>query len=740
MKRGIAVLLAVLLLLPLLPARASATGGIRHQVYGDVSSLEVDEKAGLSESDTNGSEAKIGTDVYLFVDPDTASYVTFYVTDEQGNPLKNAQIYLTYQGITEFFGTTGANGKFESYLFRNVDYGFTIKLSGYETAVGSFNATEELAFVHVVLRKYYGVDIFILDGGVPKPGTTVIIDGEEYTTDEDGKIRLYKTNGEYTGVVITPDGREVVFRFTVNSEDTAKVVDIGKDETLVKDGIYYDSFLVYDRDYLPEDYELTYFQFAEEDLQQKKGETDQDYEKRVDRYLQSCPSAVVVQAQPDRKQNPTGKDTDILDSQKRPVYSQRSMMPSGYLLKAWEEEAYSELIFKNGEMGLRLNLEELHNPELTKVFALAWYLTDEDVRISDIFKEEIKEEDYGKTGIFDIYRDVLDWKEIDLSAIRDFEFSFVHEALEHPKTLKKNEKHNLLADSLYTNTTFEFRLTPITRESLREMIYDGLDEEPALELDSIMVANYSYFLDTLRRWRAEGNLDDHEAEELYAFVVDGKLTAKEIEEIKKAHEEEKLSQSAIDALLDAAMEEKLYRVSCWIHYRDVVVNITELLDSLELIRNVDAQFHTYYQQLDEENRKRKEEERREEDALIADAETLLKQSRFLLVDNDAQIYDEEDYKPGDATKLLRPVLTHAMVQEDTEFYDVISNKQFQKRIVDVRLEDLKLDDTTIAHYMKRIEDEEVLLEQHRALICKSNRNALTGLVCPEYPPKKEGNK
>lgn len=723
MRRGLSLLLALLLLLPLMPGQAAASGSIRHEVHGDVSRIDV---YGRDRERVNGTEAKIGTDVYLFVDPDTASYVTFYVTDEDGNPLKNAQIYLTYNGITEFFGTTDKNGKFSTYLFRDVEYGFTVKLHGYENAVGTFTATKELCKVRVVLRKYQSVGVFVVDHGVPVPGVTVIIEGQKYVTNSNGKVHVGLVGGVYNGTVVAPDGRLIPFQFEVDGAGLDVVIDIGLDETLAPGGTQKDNFLVYNRHYNPEDYVLTYYDFVETDLSRETAETDEEFEARTERYLQQNPSSILVEAQPDRRQG-TEHDTDILDAQGEPIYSQRSLMPSGYLVKAWEEAGYSKLVFTNEEMGLQLDLADLHSPEMTKTFAMMWYLTENRVQPKYICKDEINKrpERYAGTGILAAQRNELEMEDIDLDALKDFEFEFVHKMEEHEKT-EKNEKHDLLKDSLFTGTTFEFRVTPITPEALHEMVRDGLEGKKALDRNSIIVANGAYFLDVLRKWKAEGNLDDNEAKELYALIVDGRLTAEEIESLKLDRKEGRLTPAAIDLLLEAAMDENLYRVSCWARYQDVLVDITGMLDSLELTRKADKSFDAIYEEL-----RQRETELTEEELTARAEKQLLEKYQFLMVDNEEELYDANSYKAGSATELKELKLIRSLPEENSEFYKIVTGKQFRVLTADVRMEYRTYSINKVPYYEILYAENATVLMQHRTLICEEGRNALTGLAIHE---------
>jgi len=111
LKRFIALFLALLMCLGCCSALAE---GLRHKVHGDVSEFEVSEE--LDQDTVNGDQAQVGTDVYLYVDPYTASYVTFVVVDEDGRPVKGAAIYLSYGGETEFYGTTDSDGTVTSSL------------------------------------------------------------------------------------------------------------------------------------------------------------------------------------------------------------------------------------------------------------------------------------------------------------------------------------------------------------------------------------------------------------------------------------------------------------------------------------------------------------------------------------------------------------------------------------------------------------------------------------------------
>lgn len=703
MKRLISILLLVLMLFTPVTAYA-ADDSIRHEVHGDVSKIIVSDE--LDQGDVNDAmtEATMGTDVYLFVDPDTASYITFYVTDEQGYPLKDARIYISYNEKSEFYGSTDKDGKFKTYLFRDTEYGYSVLLDGYEEANGRFTATKETKFVRVVLRRYYSLDIFVVDGDKPVSNTEVYIDGVRYVTDKDGKVTTYKTNGVCDVVVHTADGRQIPVRVEVDG-NTKKVIDIGEDDSIIPGGSYSDRFLVYNKDYNPEDYVLTKYLFTEKDVA----------EKDKDAYLDETSNTVLVQAQPERKQNSDGTDTDILKNNK-PLYAQRSLMPTGYLLKAWQDQDFENLVFTNEDMALKLSMDQLHEGKMMELYSVLWYLTEYPVDLEDIATEKVKRkwDGYERSGLMGLEKWSLDVNKIPYEAIRDdFEFAF---------DIEEKEESKELPQKLYTNTLFEFKITPILREAMEEMITDGLTGAPALPQDEIMVASWGYFKEELRRHLADGKLSEAECGELYEFFVDGKLTADEIKELKSS----KLSKNAVDLLLDAAADEKLYRVSVWLFYDDAEVNITNLLD-LELLRNMDEEFEAEYElQYNEKLKTLEKNQKIDEKQLALDVEKTLQQRYdFMIVDNESNRFAYTDYKPGEMTEFTEPELIRSL-DEEGKFVDVIKAKSFEQFTVDVCRE-IYSPAKNAWRYKANVTPGTAALELQRAITVPHTGSALVGL-------------
>lgn len=714
MKKWMVILLTAIALLALsLGGACAEEGSIRHEVTGDISRFEVSTELDFA----NELKPTMGTDIYLFVDPDSASYITFYVTDEQGRPIRGAQIYITYDGIEEFFGVTDENGVLRTYLFRDTEYGYRVVKSGYETAKGTFTAKHSTKLVHVVLRRLYDLTIYVVDNGVPQPGITVIIDGKTYKTDEEGKVTVRVTNGEYNVVVVTPDGRRIPVQAMVNG-DTTIVVDIGKDDALVDGARYSDRFLVYNKFYNPEDYELTYFDFKAEDLVRLEGETDEQFALRTARYLEKYTKTVLIEAQPERTQNKNGTDTDKHNADGEPLYAQRSLMPTGFLLKIWEEMGYTDLVFTNEDFGLRMDMRALHTGDMAKLYAvigaresgtnlrsLAVPGNQQTTAISRLNKTPIKS---------------IEAMNVPFDALREFEFAFDH--AREAEGLPGRDSHETIDDTLYTNTLFEFRITPILPSALEAMLRDGFAGEPAMEKDSIMLASPGYFTEELRRWRADGKLTETECSELFAYLTDGILSAAEMKELRERAKVNLYDHDVIDMLLETSLDQKVYRLSCWIIYGDAKINVTELMDGMVSLWKADGQYEREFARL------MNQPDADEKAAQKAVERALEEMYRLLTEDNLGMLKSDKGYTPGANTKLLDVQLVCSMPDEDDEFYPLVSDRWFDAITVDVRKENIELGGMHENWYRAYFTYDMTQLLERRALAAPNETCGLAALV------------
>lgn len=326
----------------------------------------------------DGQKATLGTDAYLFVDPYSASYVTFSVLDEQGKPIKNAAVYLTLNGYTEFFGMTDKDGHFSTYLFRNVEYGYMIRRIGYQQATGVMTAGNETKRVTVVLRKYYTLNVAVWRDGVPLNGVAVSVKGKTTRTGADGKAGFSLTQGVYCARIELPNGQ--IKSVLLNLEgDMTYTLDIGMadwpaemPELPLNSGAgLSDLFIVFDKTYAPEDYELNERLIVPAATREPAFATvTQEKQQAVltDDHANDINCFYVV-AQPDKIENDMGEST-ALGAGGEPVYSQRSLVLSGWQLLNIREAGLDTILFENERMGLWASIEDLLNEKVMSLLRL----------------------------------------------------------------------------------------------------------------------------------------------------------------------------------------------------------------------------------------------------------------------------------------------------------------------------------------------------------------------------------
>jgi len=680
-------LLLAVLMLAMTACFASAEGDLRHEVTGNVSQLDVAEEEGVSQGQVNDrkTEAALGTDIYLLVDDASASYVTFLVTDEDNSPVRGALIYITYNGITELYGVTDKNGECSMYLFRDTEYGYRVEKNGYETAWGHFMAEEETKMVHVVLRSKHLLTIIVEDDGVPQPGVTVMIDGRTLTTDESGQVKLSLINDEYSGVVITTDGRRIPFTAVVEG-DTVIIVDIGRG----------DGFLVYDKYYQPEDYVLTRYLFGGNDVPKSAEETEEAYALRVERYLEANPGVVLVEAQPERKQLAQG-DKDVLDAEGGPVYAQRSCMPMGALLRSWEKDGAQKLIFTNEDVGMALPLVSLRTGNMAKLLALLDAV--QHGGVNDLLLEDVRKSWNGqrKAGL-----EGLDVNDLDVTAIE-------WDALVSCSFDEAEEAQRLLPASLYEGTQFEFRITPILPEALTDALVNGLAQERNMPRDVVMLASTGYYLERLRQWQADGRLTDAEADILFMYMTDGALTEDEMTDLCQRAEADMLSRGAVEYMAQAAVDGSMYRISCWVIQDGTKVDCTALINGWRVIWPSDGRYQAACEQLEAEEVPQEEMKTR---ALARMEQTYRMQTLGI---------------QGEAVQADDVKTVSALPDEDDPFCDVLTAKRFSSMAVDVRRESVSTGNGSAVRFSTEIDDFATALKENYALEAEGSTSGLVWL-------------
>lgn len=528
----------------------------------------------------------------------------------------------------------------------------------------------------------------------PMKGVTIEIKGKTYVTDENGQVQVKLYNGTYQVIAITPDGRREVRSVKVKG-DTTLIIDLytkkPTEASAENEQSRSDWFLVFTKHYNPEDYILTAYQFSESDLTRREGESPSEFQARVERYLTRHPNTIYVQAEPDRIQHEGEADENILKPDGKPLYTQRSLMPMGGLLRQFEGANFTQLAYDDEQMGVILQLRSLHNEETSKVFALMQTLL-KGKPVESIVKKEVLERENGLklAGLDEVDPKAIDVKQMDLSAIQlsVFDFDWTEETPEY--AIK-------LPSSLYEQMQLEARVTPITPEAMRDMISDGLADNAEEDWEEITLASREYFLAELTRRAADGRLTDTESAELYHVFIDGRLDAREIADLRVKDAAGELSDEEKQLLLDAAAWKRLYRAKVFVICGNISVNVTPLVE-MDVYWDVDEKFIEEYNEEVELNKTRVHPLTEAEIVALIE-ERLPAETELMRVRENRSVY-EADYEMGESAEFLDVVLKDLVPDPEDEFYGVLKAKRFRYWTADVRLEEEKLDsgkDVSVFH-------------------------------------------
>ena len=548
MKRLFALALAVLFALSGLSFAES--DGLRYKITGDVSTLTASEEVDHAKEE-NVDSVSLHTNVYLFVDPDSASYITFTVVDEEGRPIEGAIIYITYNGYEQLFDVTDENGNASMYLFRGVEYDYRVEKEGYETAHGRFMATEELKNIKVVLRKFRIITIQGLKNWNPWPFATMFLNGERIFGDENGCAVLRRVNGQYLLELLLPNGRRIHKIITVKGDGWFQI-NYSEDDLIVPGATYADRFLVYTGKYSPKDYVYSEYLHTASDVKRLPGETDEEYAARVAEYLSTHPNEIIVNALP-------------IDGEMR----SRIMIPSGWLQRQWEQRGFEQVTFTNGSEGMRFQLADLYNPLVMRAFAVLYAMTD------------------GKT--LDFVNDPKAFSGSDLQSVMKQKFVFLNaEMLENVKDyafpFANTNGLPTLPDDLFCNASFEYALTPINMDSFIAILRE---EDSAAAATGIVLGNDYMFKEKILDWYAQEDISPRTLNELARILADSLLSPDEAARVADMISQGQISAQALERLLSTLVENSVYRVSCRIHYNDVYLDVTELLQSLVVFWDAD---------------------------------------------------------------------------------------------------------------------------------------------------------
>ncbi|MBQ8536365.1 MAG: hypothetical protein IJ461_03055 [Clostridia bacterium] len=652
MTKWIATLLALLMVLSLSPALAEEDS-IRHQVTGDVSAFDVSEEVDQAQEE-EATQASVGTDVFLFVDPDTASYVTFVVVDEENNRLANAAIYLKYGGHEEFYGLTDENGLFSTYLFRNTEYGFRVEKSGYRTENGTFTATEATKIVKVVLQKYHTLDIVVLQNGVPLENIRVDLEGKADYTDQEGSVRFWRVNGLYTAEITMPDGSIKTVTIRVQGP-TVYVLDIGLNEmpqelmnVLEGGGGDSDLFIVFDKHYAPEDYDLTAKIYTDEELLAQLDTaqmTREEQDTALASWHETNPDYLHIVAEADKEQ---GTPDRIITQDGEPRFSQRSLILHGRHLLEIEEAGMESILFENEDMGIWLDIADLYSGDMAKLFHL------------------IDAEHQTRKAYPDLSIDHLDVSQFDFDAIPQV-WRWMDDPEKKPtleELIKKNPKQNpqtlvlpILEKELFANARLEVRITPILQSELEKAM---LGKDPYYwvkqqDMTELVLISESLEARWFRDYLASGHLTLTEYKELAAQILEGKA----------------------------------YRVQVFMRIDGLEVNVTDILPSLEVRLDVNKQLAHEAAAYADEQLALAENDKARETLEEEYKQTIFEKSHWMQrIRNLGYQWDNWRYEPGDAVTQIvaKPAkgLTNEVGSLQEAMIRALNAKRADVFLVDVR--------------------------------------------------------
>lgn len=638
MRKWKAALLALMMLLSLCFS-AAADDSIRHEVTGDISEIVVGDEIDTAHEE-HASEAQVGTDVYLFVDPDSASYITFLVVDEFGDPIRNAEIYFSYNGHEEFYGLTDEFGQFSTYLFRGVEYGYRVEKTNYKTERGLFTAPEETKLVRVVLQQYHTLDIIVLHNGKPVEGVKIQIGNTVGYTDATGGLRVWRVNGLYPAQIYLPNGVIKTVYIRVDGS-TLYFVDIGVEampeelmDVLEAEGGDSDLFIVFNKIYAPEDYDLTMQIYTDEEaLAQLDTQTlsEDEVQAALDQWHALNPDYLHIVAEADKRQ---GMPDQIVTKYGQPRFSQRSLILGGRQLLQIENAGMESILFENEDLALWFDIADLYSNDVAKLFHL------------------IDAKHQSRRAYTSISIQNIDVSTLKLSAVEDV-WRWKDDPAQKPsfETMPQLPVLPILEEKLFADSCLEVRITPLLAEEVLRAV-DGEERYGRVkreDMEEVVLISSSLQAKWLRDYLARGNLTETEYREFKALVVDS--TA--------------------------------YRVQVFLRIDGVEVNVTDLLPSLEVRMDVNTRLQKEAEAYAEAQAVRPGESRSVQELAEVFRTTVYAEEHVMqLVRNLGIQADTWRYKSGDAVQQRTAQPVSGLMDENHALYEPFM-AALQARTVDV---------------------------------------------------------
>jgi hypothetical protein len=155
--------------------------------------------------------------------------VTFNVTDGT-NAIEGATIAVDGQTLT-----TDANGHATIDL-ANGDYTAVISKTGYNPYTKTFTVNgSDLTLDITLSNQNYTVTFNVTDGSNPLEGVGVSVNGNDLTTDADGKVSIDLPNGDYSADFKKTGYKDKTVNFELNGSDLSVPVELEKTTTSISE-------------------------------------------------------------------------------------------------------------------------------------------------------------------------------------------------------------------------------------------------------------------------------------------------------------------------------------------------------------------------------------------------------------------------------------------------------------------------------------------------------------------------
>lgn len=146
------------------------------------------------------------------------------------------------------------------------------------------------------------------------------------------------------------------------------------DEYLGTSGSAGDLFILFDKDYVPVDYQLTLNTHSQEEMLAAlpPGLTDEQRERAITLLREAMPNTARVVARPDTREVGEGEYEIVTDDQGEPVYSHHNLLLSGGQIAQFADRGIEAIILEQDALEVSVSLAELREGRIAKLLALLY--------------------------------------------------------------------------------------------------------------------------------------------------------------------------------------------------------------------------------------------------------------------------------------------------------------------------------------------------------------------------------